>query len=46
MWEYGLIHKQTGREEIIFGYTLSDAFRRNPHLNPNDWECDRADYID
>jgi hypothetical protein len=46
MWEYGLRHRETDKEEIIFGYSLMDAFRRSPALNPDDWECVRADYID
>ena len=46
MWEYGLTHKRTGKEYIIFGHSLSDAFKRSPELNPEDWECVRVDYAD
>lgn len=46
MWEFDIIDKETQETNIIFGYTLADAFRRHPRLNPSDWECVRADYID
>ena len=46
MWEFILIHKQTNQEEIIFGYTLSDAFKREPLLDPNEWVCMSQEYID
>lgn len=46
MWEFHLIHNKTEQREIIFGYNLSDAFRRNPSLNPSEWTCLLSDYID
>jgi hypothetical protein len=46
MWEFDIIHKITQETTIIFGYSLSDAFRRTPSLNPNEWECLGREYID
>lgn len=46
MWEFDIIHKTTQESKIIFGYSLSDAFKRNESLNPNEWECVGMEYID
>ena len=46
MWEFDIIHKTTQEVQIIFGYSLSDAFNRTPSLNPNEWECVGREYID
>ena len=46
MWEFNIMHKITQETTIIFGYSLSDAFRRTPSLNPNEWECVGQEYID
>lgn len=46
MHEFELRHVETYEMELIFGYNLADAFRRNPQLNPNDWECVSDIYID
>ena len=46
MWEFHLIHVRTNEEKVIFGYTLSDAYRRNSLLNPEDWACVMHVYID
>lgn len=46
MWEFDIIHKTTQEKNIIFGYSLSDAFRRSPSLNPSEWECIGREYID
>ena len=46
MWEFDIIHKTTQEKNVIFGYHLSDAFKRHPSLDPNDWECIGETYID
>ncbi len=46
MWEFSLINRNTKKQIIILGYSLKDAFRRHPSLDPEDWECMMADYID
>lgn len=46
MWEYEIIHNVTEERRIIFGYTLKDAFRKVPSLDPNEWSCLMAEYID
>lgn len=46
MWEFEIMNTITKETEIIIGYSLSDAFRRTPSLNPNEWEYIRQDYID
>jgi hypothetical protein len=46
MLEFHIIHNATEERNVIFGYNLSDAFRRNPSLNPNEWTCIISDYID
>lgn len=33
-------------EEIIFGYSLADAFRRHPELNPDEWIMYYMEYVD
>ena len=46
MWEVDIVNKTTGESKIIFGYSLSDAFRRSPSLNPDEWEYVSSEYID
>jgi hypothetical protein len=46
MWEFNLANVHTDECTVIFGYTLQDAFRRNPRLDPEEWECWHAEYID
>ena len=46
MWEFDIYNESTGESNIIFGYNLLDAFRRNPSLNPNEWTCTGSEYID
>ena len=36
MWEFEIMNKSTEERTIIFGYSLSDAFKRNPQMNSND----------
>lgn len=38
MWEVLLKNKTTGEEDVIWEYNVKDTFRRNPELNPDDWE--------
>lgn len=46
MWEFDIVNKTTQEYSIIFGYSLSDAFKRSPSLNPDEWECIGQEYID
>ena len=46
MWEFEIMNKSTEERTIIFGYSLCDAFKRNPQMNPNDWICITQDYVD
>ena len=46
MYEFDIYNNQTKENHIIFGYTLKDAFKRNPTLNPKDWVCLGYEYID
>ena len=46
MWEFGLYHKVTKEENIIFGYNLTDSFRRHPELDPTEWTCWYHEYVD
>lgn len=46
MWEFEIIHNETKERKIIWGYSLSDAFRRSPSLKSDDWECIGHEYID
>lgn len=46
MWEFDIVNKITQEHNIIFGYSLSDAFKRSSSLNPDEWECVGQEYID
>ena len=46
MWEYGIRNNATGEQGIIFGYGETDAFARNPELNPAEWTITYSTYID
>lgn len=46
MYEFEIKNINTNDTRIIFGYTLSDAFRRNPDLDDSEWECIDIEYID
>lgn len=46
MWEFDIINTETEEQRIIFGYSLSDAFKRNPSLTPSEWQCIGHEYID
>lgn len=46
MWEFEIVHNSTEEIKLIFGYSLSDAFRRHNIESPNEWECIRQEYID
>lgn len=45
MYEYGITNKKTNENEIIFGRTLADAYRR-AKLNPEEWTMWYREYID
>ena len=45
MWEYIITHKVMGEQNIIFGYSQGNAFKR-ANLNPNDYYCDQGTYAD
>ena len=46
MWEFEIIHSATKERKIIFGYSLSDAFKRSPSLISSEWECIGQEYVD
>ena len=46
MYEYELINKYSNEHWFIFGYSISDAWRRNAKLNPTDWSVIHCEYID
>lgn len=46
MWELEIWNPTTQETKIIFGYSMSDAMKRNPELNPEEWECILSIYID
>lgn len=46
MYEYEIINKVTDVKTFIWGYSWSDALRRNPKLDPNEWVYLRQEYID
>ena len=46
MWEFEIMNNETKETNFIFGYSLSDAFRRYPLLNPNEWTCIGREYVD
>lgn len=46
MYEFQMWNVITKKQTILFGYSLDDAFRRHPSLNPEDWECLGYEYID
>lgn len=48
MYEFWIYKKDDPDEpeEVIFGYSLKDAFRRNPEYNPDEWELLSYEYID
>ena len=45
MTEYGIYNISTKEENIIFGYSFSDACRR-AKLNPEEWAVFYYEYID
>jgi hypothetical protein len=45
MWEFGICNIVTGEQSIIWGYDLTDAFRRSK-TNPDEWEVTYQDYVD
>lgn len=45
MWEYEVLDKTTGEQDIIFGYSWSDALCRSG-LNADDYICLMSEYVD
>ena len=45
MYEYRIINKSTNEEDVIFGHTYADAYRR-AGLNPAEWVIDYQEYVD
>lgn len=45
MYEYDVVNNETGEEDIIFGYSFTDACKRN-NYNPQEWEKRTENYID
>ena len=45
MYEFGLTKLATGEEEIIFGYDISNAFKR-ANLNPAEYVVNYREYVD
>jgi hypothetical protein len=45
MKEFYITNIHTNKENIIFGYSSADAFRR-AKLSPNEWTVDWVEYID
>jgi hypothetical protein len=45
MYEYRIGNLATGKEEILFGYDINNAFRR-AKLNPAEWVVYSREYID
>ena len=45
MYEYHIYNDKTSEEEIIFGYSLEDAFRRSK-LDPSEWTVWLSEYVD
>ena len=46
MFEYTIYNKKTNEQEVIFGYTVDDAFERCPIFDPKDWEVVFCEYAD
>lgn len=46
MYEYYIVHKVTGEESYVWGYNYTNAMSKAPGLNPDEWKCVHAEYID
>ncbi len=46
MWEFELWNEKTQEQDFIFGYSLEDAWARNPSKNREDWVVVYEEYID
>lgn len=46
MWEFGIENVNTNEKNIIFGYSLADAFSRNSSLNREEWNVWYSEYVD
>jgi hypothetical protein len=45
MYEYRIGNLATGKEEILFGHDINNAFRR-AKLNPAEWVVYSREYVD
>ena len=45
MYEYRIIKLSNGEESFIFGYDLSNAYKR-ARLNPAEWVVHSREYVD
>ena len=45
MFEFTIKNHKTNEEDIIFGYSMADAMRRN-RLNPIEWNIVSMNYAD
>lgn len=45
MYCYYIIHKESNLEETVFGYSFTDACKRN-NLNSAEWTIFTYEYID
>ena len=47
MYEIELALKANSSKRLfVYGYSVEDAFRRKPELNPEDWDVWYQEYID
>lgn len=47
MYEIELAYKTDNSKRLfVYGYSVADAFRRKPELNPDEWEIWYKEYID
>ena len=46
MWEFGIYNENTKERDIIFGYTIDNAFNRCPSLNRAEWVVEYSEYVD
>jgi hypothetical protein len=46
MYEYEIRNKNNNEHDFIWGYSMADAWRRNPSYNREDWDIIFSEYID
>ena len=45
MIEFGIMNTKTEEEKVMFGYSITDAYRR-AKLDMNEWHITYCEYID